>query len=61
MLFYGKNRFIIKAQEASMISTKGRYAPRVLIDLAEQDSGDFVPLTEIAPRQQISLKYLGLF
>ncbi|MBR6387368.1 MAG: Rrf2 family transcriptional regulator [Thermoguttaceae bacterium] len=44
-----------------MISTKGRYAPRVLIDLAEQDSGDFVPLTEIAPRQQISLKYLGLF
>ena len=44
-----------------MISTKGRYALRVMIDLAEHDSGDFVPLTEIASRQQISLKYLGLF
>ena len=43
-----------------MISTKGRYALRVMIDLAEQDSGDFVPLTEIAPRQQISLKYLEI-
>ena len=43
-----------------MISTKGRYALRVMIDLAEHDSGDFVPLTEIASRQQISLKYLEI-
>lgn len=31
-----------------MISTKGRYALRVLIDLAEQDTTTYVPLKEIA-------------
>ena len=41
-----------------MISTKGRYALRVLIDLAEQDSDSPVPLKEIASRQGISEKYL---
>ena len=41
-----------------MISTKGRYALRVLIDLAEQDSTTYVPLKEIAKRQGISEKYL---
>ncbi|NLD11613.1 MAG: Rrf2 family transcriptional regulator [Clostridiales bacterium] len=40
------------------ISTKGRYALRVLIDLAEHNSGEFVPLKEIAARQDISEKYL---
>lgn len=40
------------------ISTRGRYAVRVLIDLAEHRSGGFVPLKEIAERQEISLKYL---
>ncbi len=40
------------------ISTKGRYALRVLIDLAEHDSGEFIPLKEIAARQDISEKYL---
>ncbi|MCH5165800.1 MAG: RrF2 family transcriptional regulator [Clostridiales bacterium] len=40
------------------ISTRGRYAVRVLIDLAEHRSGNFVPLKEIAERQDISLKYL---
>lgn len=43
-----------------MISTKGRYALRVMIDLAEQDTNGFVPLTEIAERQEISIKYLEL-
>jgi len=41
-----------------MISTKGRYALRVLIDLAEQDSQVPVPLKDIARRQGISDKYL---
>ena len=41
-----------------MISTKGRYALRVLIDLAEQGSDTPVPLKDIAKRQGISDKYL---
>lgn len=43
-----------------MISTKGRYALRVMIDLAKQDSDDFIPLDEIADRQGISKKYLEI-
>jgi DNA-binding IscR family transcriptional regulator len=31
-----------------MISTKGRYALRVMIDLAEHDTGEYIPLKEIA-------------
>lgn len=41
-----------------MISTKGRYALRVLIDLAEQHTDGYTPLNEIAARQGISEKYL---
>ena len=41
-----------------MISTKGRYALRVMLDLAEQESEKFIPLEEIATRQGISKKYL---
>ena len=41
-----------------MISTKGRYALRVMIDLATQASDDYIPLKEIAERQEISEKYL---
>lgn len=41
-----------------MVSTKGRYALRVMIDLAEQQSEQFIPLKEIAKRQEISEKYL---
>lgn len=41
-----------------MISTRGRYALRVIIDLAEHGSGSFIPMKEIAARQDISLKYL---
>ena len=40
------------------ISTKGRYALRVMIDLAKNGKDDFVKLQEIAERQQISEKYL---
>ena len=41
-----------------MISSKGRYALRVMIDLARQNSDGYVPLKEIAERQGISKKYL---
>ena len=41
-----------------MVSTKGRYALRVMIDLAEQDHSSFVPLKEISARQDISQKYM---
>ena len=41
-----------------MVSTKGRYALRVMIDLAERADEGFVPLKEIAERQEISRKYL---
>ena len=41
-----------------MISTRGRYALRVMIDLAERQTSDFTPLKEIAARQEISEKYL---
>jgi Rrf2 family protein len=40
------------------ISTKGRYALRMLLDLAEHRSGGFVALKDIAQRQNISKKYL---
>lgn len=43
-----------------MISTKGRYALRVMIDLAQQDPDVYVPLEEIAMRQGISKKYLEI-
>ena len=41
-----------------MISTKGRYALRVLIDMAEHQKDGYIPLKEIARRQEISEKYL---
>lgn len=40
------------------VSTKGRYALRLMIDLAEHDSGDYIPLRDISERQGISVKYL---
>lgn len=41
-----------------MISTRGRYALRVMIDIAENSNGKAIPLDEIAKRQNISEKYL---
>ena len=41
-----------------MISTKGRYALRVIADLAERYDGSYVPLKDIVARQGISQKYL---
>lgn len=43
-----------------MISTKGRYAIRVMLDLAEHKEDGFIPLKDIADRQGISKKYLEI-
>lgn len=41
-----------------MISTRGRYAVRILLDLAEHADGTLIPMKEVAARQGISLKYI---
>ena len=41
-----------------LVSTKGRYALRVMIELAGHDREEFVPLGMIAKKQDISVKYL---
>ena len=41
-----------------MVSTKGRYALRVMLDLAMQKQEEYVSLNDIAQRQKISMKYL---
>ena len=41
-----------------MISTRGRYALRVLTDLVQHTDSGYVPMKDIAQRQGISLKYL---
>ena len=43
-----------------MISTRGRYAIRLMIDLAEHENGGYIPLKDIAVRQGISKKYLEI-
>ncbi len=40
------------------ISTKGRYALRIMIELAEHNTGEYIALKKIADKQEISLKYL---
>ena len=40
------------------ISTKGRYALRIMIDLAEHENGEYIRLKDISARQGISIKYL---
>lgn len=41
-----------------MISTRGRYALAVMLDLAKNDKGAYIPMKDVAARQGISLKYL---
>ena len=40
------------------ISTKGRYALQLLIDLAQHDGDEYISLKDIAERQGVSVKYL---
>ena len=41
-----------------MISTRGRYALRIMLDIAEHSTDGYIPLKDIARRQEISKKYL---
>lgn len=43
-----------------MVSTRGRYALRVMIDLTDHENGSYIPLKDIAERQGISKKYLEI-
>ena len=43
-----------------MISTRGRYALRIMIDLAENEGDGYIPLKDIAERQELSKKYLEI-
>ncbi len=40
------------------ISTKGRYALRVMLDLAINNTGEYIPLKDISERQNITVKYM---
>lgn len=40
------------------VSTKGRYALRVMLDLAVNNTGEYIPLKDISVRQNISIKYM---
>ena len=41
-----------------MISTRGRYSLRIMLDLAERPQGLYTPLKDVAARQELSLKYI---
>lgn len=41
-----------------MISTKGRYSLRILLDLAQHQNENYIPMKDVAKRQGISLKYI---
>ena len=41
-----------------MVSTKGRYALTVMVDLAKNEDGGYVSLSDIAERENLSMKYL---
>lgn len=43
-----------------MVSTKGRYALMVLIDIAQNEKDGYIPLADIAKRQGLSMKYLEM-
>ena len=47
-----------KGGDFMMVSTRGRYALRVMIDLAEHSDGKYISMKSVAERQQISLKYM---
>lgn len=40
------------------ISTKGRYALRIMLDLAQNSKGEYIPLKDISSRQGITIKYM---
>ncbi len=48
----------LTATNKMIVSTKGRYALRVMVCLAQTDRQEYIPLKEIAEHEQISQKYL---
>ena len=44
-----------------LVSTKGRYATRMLVDIAMHQEDGYVPMKDVARRQQISKKYMEAF
>lgn len=59
LISYNTYRIIVKKEVLKMkISTKGRYALRLMLDLAEHNNGEYISLKEISARQEISVKYL---
>lgn len=48
----------MKGRVLMKISTKGRYALRLMLDLAYNHTGSFIPIKNISQRQDISDKYL---
>ena len=40
-----------------LVSTRGRYALRIILELSEHKEGEFIPLQELAQKQDISMKY----
>lgn len=53
---HGRNRE--STGEIMKVSTKGRYALRIMIDLAEHNTGEYIRLKDISKRQGITLKYM---
>ena len=49
---------MLTANKPMIVSTKGRYALRVMVCLALRNNGDYIPLKEIAEAENISQKYL---
>lgn len=50
---------VLKREVRQMrVSTKGRYALRIMVDLAEHNTGEYIRLKDISERQGITLKYL---
>ena len=41
-----------------LVSTRGRYALRVMIDLAENNKGGYIPMKDVAARQELPIKYI---
>ena len=58
IVYNGVNTFIWRFCPV-IVSTKGRYALRVMLDLAEHPTDSYIPLQEIADRQNISKEYLN--
>ena len=49
---------ILRRCEPVLISTKGRYVTRMLVDIAMHQGDGYVPMKDVAARQQISKKYI---